>query len=92
MSAGLDWTSNFMEIVRMPGTEAVFERLRPEIGQMPVVDSHEHTRSERERIEFPPGPEQLGYVGCDLCGAGLPVGVGNLLRRFVGRLLGLRGR
>ena len=66
----MDSTSDFMEIVRMPSAETVFERLRPEIGQMPVIDSHEHTRSERERIEFPPGPEQLGYVGCDLCGAG----------------------
>ncbi len=54
----------------MASTETVFERLRPEIGQMPVIDSHEHTRSERERIETPPGPDQLGYLGCDLCAAG----------------------
>jgi uncharacterized protein len=54
----------------MAGTETLFERLRPEIGQMPVIDSHEHTRSERERMASPPGPDQLGYLGCDICAAG----------------------
>jgi hypothetical protein len=54
----------------MAGDEMIYERLRPEIGQMPVIDSHEHTRSERERMNARFGPEQLGYAGCDLCGAG----------------------
>ena len=49
----------------------LFEQLREEISQMPVIDSHEHLKSERDRIETPSTPFNLGYVGCDLCGSGI---------------------
>ena len=49
----------------------LFDQLREEIAQMPVIDSHEHLKSERERVESPSTPFNLGYVGCDLCGSGI---------------------
>ncbi|HUU29352.1 MAG TPA: amidohydrolase family protein [archaeon] len=54
----------------MPGSDSVYRELREKIAGMRVIDTHEHTKSERFRREEPFSPLALGYVGCDLCGAG----------------------
>ncbi len=50
--------------------ESTYRELREQIAQMPVIDTHEHTKSERFRRESPFSPLDLGYVGCNLCAAG----------------------
>ncbi|HLA39456.1 MAG TPA: amidohydrolase family protein [Candidatus Glassbacteria bacterium] len=54
----------------MSAGQETYSRLREEIARLPLVDTHEHTKSERFRIENPFSPANLGYVGCDLCAAG----------------------
>ncbi len=54
----------------MPGVESIYKDLRQEISRLKVIDTHDHLKSEscRRREKFT--PLNLGYVGCDLCGAG----------------------
>jgi len=55
----------------MSAVESIYKDLRQEIARMKVIDTHEHTLSERSRQQEPQTPFSLGYVGCDLCGAGV---------------------
>ncbi len=55
----------------MSRLESIYKDLRQAIAGMPVIDTHEHTLSERSRQQEPQSPFNLGYVGCDLCGAGI---------------------
>jgi len=54
----------------MPEIESIYKDLRLEIALLKVIDTHDHLKSEscRKREKFT--PFNLGYVGCDLCGAG----------------------
>jgi len=54
----------------MQELKSTYRELRRQIAQVPVIDTHEHTKSERFRRESPFSPLDLGYVGCNLCGAG----------------------
>jgi len=54
----------------MPEVESIYRQLRSEIARIPVIDTHEHIVSEKSRRENPLTPLSLGYVGCNLCGAG----------------------
>ncbi|OGG06586.1 MAG: hypothetical protein A3F83_14435 [Candidatus Glassbacteria bacterium RIFCSPLOWO2_12_FULL_58_11] len=54
----------------MPSKDSLYNEIRQEIARLPIIDSHEHTKSERFRRESPFTPLALGYIGCDLCGAG----------------------
>ncbi|MBN2288190.1 MAG: amidohydrolase family protein [Candidatus Glassbacteria bacterium] len=54
----------------MPGKDSLYQDLRGEIAGMKVIDTHEHITSERSRLQGLESPFNLGYAGCDLCGAG----------------------
>jgi uncharacterized protein len=55
----------------MTDTESVYQELRKQIARFKVIDTHEHILSEGCRLEEPRSPFNLGYVGCDLCAAGI---------------------
>ena len=55
----------------MPDIKSLYQNLRKEIAKIKVIDTHEHLLSERLRQEEPESPFGLGYVNCDLCGAGI---------------------
>lgn len=54
----------------MSANQTSYFKLREEIGGLPLIDTHDHIKSERLRIETLFTPASLGYVGCNLCAAG----------------------